>query len=234
MKFENKIFQREIIITKDGSTTFFVPELNENYHSTNGSIQEAKHVFIKYGLHLFLEKFPTKQVRILEIGLGTGLNALLTMIEAEKLDVEVKYTGIEAFPMRIDEIDKINYVEVLNEEKRVEKFLELHQVNWEEMTSITNNFSLLKMNRNIEDIDFENEYDLIFFDAFGYTVQPELWTENIFNKMYASLSQNGLLSTYACRSIIKNNMKSVGFFPEKKEGALGKREMLIAWKLSSK
>lgn len=100
--------QREVIITKDGSTTFYIPELNENYHSTNGAILEAQHVFLKHGMHYYLDRFPANEISILEIGFGTGLNAWLTWLEAEKMNVKVNYVGVEAFPIATHELTMLN------------------------------------------------------------------------------------------------------------------------------
>ncbi|WP_297869750.1 tRNA (5-methylaminomethyl-2-thiouridine)(34)-methyltransferase MnmD [uncultured Flavobacterium sp.] len=218
--------KREIIITDDGSTTIRIPDWNENYHSTHGAIQEAKHVFIKNGLDLLQNQ---KSISILEIGFGTGLNAFITFLET--LDKEkVNYVGVEAYPISTEEIAQMNYVSELQATQYQVIFDKMHSCDWESQQNITNNFILTKRRQFFQDIDDKEQYDLIYFDAFGFPLQPELWSEVIFKKMFDALLPNGILVTYACRSSIKNAMLSVGFSIEKLPGAPGKREMLRAIK----
>ena len=218
--------KREIIITNDGSTKIHIPDWNENYHSTHGAIQEAKHVFIKNGLDLLQNQ---KSISILEIGFGTGLNAFITFLET--LDKEkVNYVGVEAYPISSEEIAQMNYVTELQATQYQVIFDKMHSCDWESQQNITNNFILTKRRQFFQDIDDKEQYDLIYFDAFGFPLQPELWSEVIFKKMFDALLPNGILVTYACRSSIKNAMLSVGFSIEKLPGAPGKREMLRAIK----
>lgn len=218
--------KKEIILTKDGSSSIFLPELNETYHSTFGAIQEAKHVFIKNGLSLINDK----SVSILEIGFGTGLNAFITFLEAQKTDQLIHYVGIEAYPVELDIISSLNYVSELNANEQQDVFDKMHECTWEVENEIQPNFHLTKRQQKFETITDLNKYNLIYFDAFGFDVQPELWNEEIFQKMYDSLQPKGILVTYACRTIIKNAMKQAGFTVEKLPGAPGKREMLRAFK----
>lgn len=218
--------KREIIITKDGSTTIHLPDWNETYHSKFGAIQEAEHVFIKNGLDLFKES----NISILEIGFGTGLNAFITLLEAEKRKQIINYVGVEAYPVLNEEIKSLNYSKELNVEEKQELFIKLHETEWEKENLITKNFLLKKRKQFFDKIDDVDTFDLIYFDAFGFRVQPELWSEEIFDKMYKALKKGGVLVTYACRSSIKNAMLSVGFTIEKLPGAPGKREMLRAKK----
>lgn len=217
--------QREIITTQDGSTTIHLPQWNESYHSKHGAIQEAYHVFIKNGFCLF-EGGP---VSILEIGFGTGLNALITFLEAQKNGQTIDYVGVEAYPVTLDEALQMNYADAL-QVGLSPIFEKMHQVDWEAKTPISHTFSLTKRKQFFHDITDENQYDLIYFDAFGFRVQPELWSPEIFQKMFAALKPNGVLVTYACRSSIKKAMLDSGFFVEKLPGAPGKREMLRAIK----
>lgn len=217
---------REIITTKDGSTTIHLPELNETYHSKFGAIQEAYHVFIKMGFELFSQE----SISILEIGFGTGLNAFITFLEAQKNSKTIDYVGVEAYPVAYDEALQMNYVTELNAEVKSEIFSEMHKSSWEEKHTISQNFCLTKRKQLFEDIIDENSFDLIYFDAFGYTVDPNLWNDIIFAKMYKSLKFGGVLVTYACRTSVKNAMMSSGFSVEKLRGAPGKREMLRAIK----
>lgn len=218
--------KREIIITDDGSTTIRIPEWDENYHSTHGAIQEAKHVFIKNGLDLFQNQ---DSISILEIGFGTGLNAFITFLETLNIE-KVNYVGVEAYPISQEEIAQMNYVSELDSEMYQEIFDKMHSCDWEKQETITENFHLTKRKQFFQDIEDKNQFDLIYFDAFGYPLQPELWSEVIFKKMYDALLPKGTLVTYACRSSIKNAMLSVGFSIEKLPGAPGKREMLRATK----
>ncbi len=218
--------KREILITSDGSTTIHLPDWNEQYHSKHGAIQEAYHVFIKSGLE-FLNK---KNISILEIGFGTGLNAFITFLEASKKDLKVEYVGVEAYPVLDDEIQKLNYVEELNANKHNAVFNKMHSVSWEEKHTIENGFSLHKRKQFFNDIKDENEFDLIYFDAFGARVQPELWTAPIFELMYKALKQKGVLVTYAAKGSVRRAMQSVGFTVERLPGPPGKREMLRATK----
>jgi tRNA U34 5-methylaminomethyl-2-thiouridine-forming methyltransferase MnmC len=218
--------KREIILTKDGSMSIFLPELNETYHSKFGAIQEAKHVFIKNGLSLLNDK----SVSILEIGFGTGLNAFITFLEAQKGFQTIDYVGVEAFPVETEIIDQLNYVSELEADAFESVFKEMHLSNWEIENEITTHFNLTKRKQKIEEISDSNQYNLIYFDAFGFTVQPELWNDEIFEKMYKALKSNGILVTYACRTSIKKAMLKAGFQVEKLPGAPGKREMLRAVK----
>lgn len=220
--------KREIIITDDGSTTIRIPEWDENYHSTHGAIQEAKHVFIKNGLDLFQKQ---DSISILEIGFGTGLNAFITFLETVNKE-KVNYVGVEAYPISSEEIAQMNYVAELQATQYQAVFDKMHSCDWESQQNITENFILTKRKQFFQDIEDKEQYDLIYFDAFGFPLQPELWSEAIFKKMYDALLPKGTLVTYACRSSIKNAMLSVGFSIEKLPGAPGKREMLRATKNS--
>ncbi len=217
---------REIIITNDGSTTIRIPAWNENYHSTHGAIQEAKHVFIKNGLDMFQKQ---DSISILEIGFGTGLNAFITYIETLSKN-KVNYVGVEAYPISPEEVCQMNYVSELDAERFQEVFDKIHSCDWEHQQAIAENFLLTKRKQFFEDIDDKNTYNLIYFDAFGFPLQPELWSEVIFKKMYDALMPNGVLVTYACRTPIRKAMLNAGFSVEKLPGAPGKREMLRATK----
>ena len=225
--------KREIIITADGSTTIHLPEWNEQYHSKHGAIQEAYHVFIKQGLHHFCHLDALPEVAILEIGFGTGLNALITVLEAKKLKVKMNYVGVEAYPVGIDEVLKLNYPKALNIDESEALFKTLHSVNWEEEHIIDSMFSLTKQKKFFEAIDDKETFNIIYFDAFGARVQPDLWTEAIFKKMYDALLIGGVLVTYSAKGSVRRAMQHVGFKVEKLPGPPGKREMLRATKHSA-
>ncbi|WP_445454834.1 tRNA (5-methylaminomethyl-2-thiouridine)(34)-methyltransferase MnmD [Flavobacterium sp. 25HG05S-40] len=217
--------KREIIQTNDGSTTIHLPEWNESYHSKHGAIQEAYHVFIKNGFSLF----EGKPISILEIGFGTGLNCFITFLESLKVNKRIDYVGVEAYPVSIDEAMQMNYPKEIDE-MRSEFYRTMHESPWEVKQQVSEHFTLTKRIQFFQDINDDNAFDLIYFDAFGFRVQPELWSEEIFIKMYKALKPNGVLVTYACRTSIKNAMLSAGFSVKKMPGAPGKREMLRAMK----
>jgi tRNA U34 5-methylaminomethyl-2-thiouridine-forming methyltransferase MnmC len=218
--------KREIVITGDGSTTIRIPDWNENYHSSHGAIQEAKHVFLTHGLDVFQNQ---DEISILEIGFGTGLNAFITFLET-LTKVKVNYVGVEAYPISAAEVAQMNYVSELKAAPYATNFEKMHASDWEHEIAITAQFNLTKRKQFFQDINDKNQYHLIYFDAFGYPLQPELWSEAIFVKMYEALLPGGVLVTYACRSVIKNAMLAAGFSIEKLPGAPGKREMLRATK----
>ncbi len=222
--------ERKIVITADGSTTIHLPEWNEQYHSKHGAIQEAYHVFITHGLRYFLSETTQNTCHILEIGFGTGLNAFITLLETENSDVSISYSGVEAYPVSDDEISKLNYTTALNVTDKVGIFNKLHQVPWEEHHSITSRFSITKQQKFFKDIDDESTYHIIYFDAFGARVQPELWTGFIFKRMYNALKSGGVLVTYSAKGSVRRAMEAVGFIVERLPGPPGKREMLRARK----
>lgn len=218
--------KREIIQTSDGSTTIHIPEWKESYHSKHGAIQEANHVFIKNGLSLF----EGRDIAIMEIGFGTGLNAFITFLESSKLKQDIDYVGVEAYPVSNEELAAMNYVAELGVSSQQSTFNLMHQSNWEEKCIIDGHFDLTKRKQFFDDIVDENYFDLIYFDAFGYHVQPDLWSTEIFRKMYNALKNNGVLVTYAARGVVKRSMIEVGFTVEKLAGPPGKREMFRATK----
>ena len=238
--------QRKIITTADGSNTIQIEEWNEQYHSIHGAIQEANHVYIKHGLLFCIDQkkpsiensrtlentTPTSpDLSILEIGFGTGLNAFLTLLQAEKHQLKVRYVGVEAFPISSNEIEALNYTEQLQVSGENMLFKEMHEISWENDRRLTPYFTLQKQQKLFKDITDQSQFDLIYFDAFGARVQPELWTESIFKIMFDALKVNGVLVTYAAKGSVRRAMQSVGFDVEKLPGPPGKREMLRARKV---
>ncbi|WP_282072797.1 tRNA (5-methylaminomethyl-2-thiouridine)(34)-methyltransferase MnmD [Polaribacter atrinae] len=217
--------KREILITSDGSSTIHLPDWDEQYHSKNGSINETYHVFIKSGLREVTED----DVAILEIGFGTGLNCFITYLEAKK---NIHYVGVEAYPVTAEEVEKMNFIAVLEAEKESETFKKMHAVSWEEKHLISDTFSLTKRKQFFEDIEDKDTFNLIYFDAFGARVQPQLWTVEIFRKMFEALKENGILVTYSAKGSVRRAMQEVGFVVERLPGPPGKREMLRATKKS--
>lgn len=222
--------ERKIIKTEDGSVTIHLPEWNEQYHSKHGAVQEARHVFLKMGLHHYIDNFDPEEISILEIGFGTGLNAFLTMVEAERIDLKINYTGVEAYPVSAEEVLQLNYPEASQAEEWEAKFKEMHMIPWEERSEISKNFNLEKQQKKFDEIEDKGLFDIIYFDAFGARVQPELWTEEIFSIMFKALKNNGVLVTYAAKGSVRRAMLATGFLVEKLPGPPGKREMLRAVK----
>ena len=218
--------KRRVITTADGSKTIHIEDWNEQYHSIHGAIQEAEHVFIKNGLSLFTDQ----RVSILEMGFGTGLNALITLIRSKKLGLKIDYTGVEAFPVAADELEQLNYIPLLNAMDSEKDFERMHSGKWETDIVLSNGFSLTKKQRSFFEVDDENDYDLVYFDAFGARVQPELWTERIFAKMYKAMKHDSVLVTYSAKGSVRRAMQAVGLNVERLPGPPGKREMLRATK----
>lgn len=219
--------KRKIITTGDGSKTIQIEEWDEQYHSKHGAVQEAYHVFIEHGLRLF----KNSKINLLEIGFGTGLNAFITLLEAEKLGLTINYVGVEAYPVSLKEVAELGYGTRLNALSHQQLFEKMHQLPWEENLQISKSFSINKQQKDFKEINDKEEYDLIYFDAFGARVQPELWTEEIFNIMYESLKKGGVLVTYAAKGSVRRAMQTVGFTVERLPGPPGKREMLRARKI---
>lgn len=228
---------REIVTTEDGSSTIFLPEWNESYHSKHGAIQEANHVFIQNGLALMKEK---QAISILELGFGTGLNVLMSALFAKNNEWSLRYTSLEKFPVLEQEFSGLNYAEAirkLDPEKAVDStqmqqlYRTIMQTEWHHFQEIQPNFQLKKVETDFFAFEYPSEtYDLVYFDAFGARVQPELWTENMFEKIYGSMKKDGVLTTYASNGNARRAMIAVGFQVEKRPGPPGKREMLIAIK----
>ncbi len=210
------------MITADGSSTIHLPDWDENYHSTHGAIQEAKHVFISKGF----DAVSVSEVSILEIGLGTGLNCFITFLEAIENKKSINYVGVEAFPVTKKEVSKLNYVAELKAEHQQLVFDEIHNCHWEEKHQIHSSFWLTKRKQFFKDIVDENQFELIYFDAFGAEYQPELWTVTIFEKMFKALKVNGILVTYSAKGSVRRALQEVGFTVERLDGPPGKREML--------
>jgi len=175
-----------------------------------------------------LKYVDQERISILEIGFGTGLNCFITLLEARK---DIDYVGVEAYPVAKEEVEKLNYVAELEAEEKQELFNKIHEVSWEAKHAITNNFSLTKRKQFFSEITDENQFDLIYFDAFGARVQPDLWTEDIFRIMFAALKTEGVLVTYSAKGSVRRAMQAVGFEVERLPGPPGKREMLRATKV---
>ena len=217
----------KLVITNDGSHSIFNPEVNETYHSKHGAIVEAEYVFIKNGL-LAENK---KQFSILEVGFGTGLNALLTAQKAQQKKIAINYHGIELYPVPKESYIQLNFTELIGEEKS--KLLNLHECNWEEEHVINKFFKLTKNEIALENYTSKTKFDIIYFDAFSPEKQAELWTAEIFQNMYDLLKEDGFLVTYCAKGVVKRTMKAVGFEIVVLDGPPGKRQMTRANKTTS-
>ncbi|MBK8722074.1 MAG: tRNA (5-methylaminomethyl-2-thiouridine)(34)-methyltransferase MnmD [Saprospiraceae bacterium] len=219
----------QLIVTEDGSHTLSSEKFGVTYHSIHGAIQESNHIFIEAGLKYICQQ--SKNISILEVGLGTGLNALLTIDFALYLDIIVEYCAIEAYPISLKIVNELNYTNLLDKPNLQQYFLEIHQSDWNTNIQLHNNFPLLKKNNLLENTNFKsNIFDLIYFDAFAPNEQPELWDDAIFHKLYNSLKNKGVLVTYCAKGAFKRILKSCGFIIENLPGPPGKREMVRAIK----
>jgi hypothetical protein len=215
----------ELIKTSDGSTSLYIPQLDETYHSVHGALQETQHVFIKNGLQLF----EHQSISILEIGFGTGLNALVTYKEHKVLQLNIHYETVEAYPISWNEASQMNFSEVLSPTLSP-IFEQMHCCPWDETVALSPIFSFKKRLQRFETINDVDSFDLIYFDAFGAQVQPELWQEAIFQQMYTALKRGGYLVTYAAKGSVRRAMQACGFIVERLPGPPMKREMLRAHK----
>ena len=226
--------KKEIIITADGSHSVAIPELNVSYHSKHGAIQESKHVFIGAGFRYCSGSLDRPDpVRIFEMGFGTGLNAFLTAIEAGEKRIKVYYEAIEEFPLQKEEVDALNYTSVLNNK---DLFQQIHECKWNEEVRLNEYFTLKKVHEDLinyltEVLSEVEGFNIIYYDAFAPTAQPELWTENTFKHLYSMLLPGGILVTYCSKGSVRRAMKAAGLSIEKIPGPPGKREMMRVIKI---
>ena len=218
----------QLVTTSDGSHTLFVKELKEHYHSTFGAMQESAHIFINAGFKSSTSN--QKQINILEVGFGTGLNAFLSCIETISTKVTIHYTTIESNPLAEEITSLLNYPQYFHP-SIASIFSTLHSCPWNEEYKICDLFTILKIENRLEKTNLQTGlYDLIYFDAFGPDVQPELWTEDIFEKIYLATRKDGILITYSAKGSVRRALKNAGFSVEKLPGPPGKREITRAIK----
>jgi tRNA U34 5-methylaminomethyl-2-thiouridine-forming methyltransferase MnmC len=211
----NKSRTRELVKTADGSFTLFIPEVEETYHSTHGAVQESMHVFIENGL----KACDKESIRVLEVGLGTGLNAVLTLQHATK---KIDYCALEPYPLS---------KEILNELSAIhsDQFeMKFHVSNAGEWISLQENFSFIRMEVGLEEFSSEEKFDVIYYDAFGPRVEPGLWTLERMQQCFDLLNDGGVLVTYCAKGEVRRNLQAAGFVVERLAGPPGKREMLRA------
>lgn len=220
----------ETIVTGDGSTSFFTPLLDETYHSRHGAIQEAKHVFINTGLEHAITELNLESISIFEMGFGTGLNCLLTGLWSSRNSFSINYTGIENTVLTKDQLKLCNYIDEVVDENCEQLFDEIHSSTWNEEVGISQNFKLTKLQSEIEEFNNINQYNLIYYDAFGPRVQPHLWEIPVLKKMLQALKPGGYFVTYCAKGSVRRNLIEIGFEIERMPGPPGKREMLRARK----
>jgi tRNA U34 5-methylaminomethyl-2-thiouridine-forming methyltransferase MnmC len=218
-----------LFITEDGSHSVLSEAFGITYHSTHGAIQETQHVFIDAGLKYAVGQGLT-ELAILEIGFGTGLNAFMTFLEAQRLGVKIDYSTFEVYPLSMEQVFQLNYVEKLGAHHVKDSFETLHTGQWGETIPLSNTFNFTKMLADFDQIQHENSFDIIYFDAFAPQAQPHLWETEMMQKMYNALKNKGILTTYCAKGEVKRTLKSVGFTIEKLAGPPGKREMTRAIK----
>jgi len=218
----------KLIETQDGSPSIFSEKFDTGYHSKYGALQESRHVFIEGGL--FYKAILQKELSILDIGFGTGLLAFLTYLQAEKISLKIHYTAVEAYPLPSEMAAELGYPKVLQAETHAPVFGEMHQAPWNSVTHFPNNFTFEKRLGMVEELDFSKPFDLIYYDVFAPSAQPELWGATMMQKMFEALRAEGILVTYCAKGDFKRSLKAVGFQVESPKGPAGKREMTRAVK----
>ena len=216
---------RSIVATEDGSSTLCVPGLNECYHSVHGAIQESMHIFIRNGV----ESCGKSDLRILEAGFGTGLNALLALLDARKNNRRVEYHSFEKYPLTRGEAAALNYPGLLGTEAGG-WFRELHEAPWDEDAEILPCFRLHKHLADFGEVSLPPDFDLVFFDAFSPDVQPRLWGEDVLGRFCCALKPGGVFVTYCVKGAVKQTLRRLGMTVKRLPGPPGKREMLRAVK----
>lgn len=217
-----------LVITQDGSHSILSERYGVTYHSRFGAITESAHVFIAAGLRY--KAVVQSDIAILETGLGTGLNAFMTWLEAERRNLKVSYLGLEAFPVPAEDVPRLNYPAGLGHPDREADFMRLHNSEWDRPYLLSEHFTFEKRQTRIEQFEQPDSFDLIYFDAFAPQSQPELWTQEVFTRMYRSLKPDGVLVTYCAQGHFKRTLKKAGFAIERLQGPPGKREMTRALK----
>ena len=217
--------KRELIITEDGSSSIYVKDLNESYHSRFGALNESLHIFIESGLN----QLKKDSISILEVGFGTGLNALLTLDEAIKTKQIVKYYCLEKHPLSKEEWASLNYTDITQIEN-AHLFNQLHELEWDSWHELSDYYNFYKSKQDLLKFETNLKFDLIYFDAFSPDVQAKLWTEEVFQKMYNCMNPGGLFLSYSVKGMVKRALKSVGFNIELIPGPIGKRVIMRAHK----
>lgn len=214
--------------TTDGSQTIAIPEMHVTYHSIHGAVQESMHVFINAGLLNIISHYET--INIFEMGFGTGLNALLTLNTAIQFGKKINYHAVEQYPLSQTEYLQLNYENYLQQKDLHAYLLRMHECEWNSLINIHPQFNLYKQQQSLLSFTTQEKFNLIYYDAFAPTAQPELWAKEIFSKMFNILLENGILVTYCSKGDVRRAMLAAGFHVEKLPGPPRKREMLRAIK----
>jgi len=215
----------EVRLTADGSKTLYLPHLDETYHSSHGAIQESVHVFIEHGLTYISQQ--TESITVFEMGFGTGLNALLTALWAQKHQRTVKYIGVELHPISEDLWRQMEFVQVKSE---IDLYTKIMSSEWEEFQEINPYFELKKIEKDVLQLELQEQVDLVYYDAFGPRAQSEMWEIPVLTKMHELLKQRGVFVTYCAQGQMKRNLKTLGFELTELPGPPGKRVMTRATK----
>lgn len=214
--------------TDDGALTIRSKMFGVTYHSTHGAIQETQTVFIDAGLAYRAQQ--STKIAVLGIGFGTGLNALMSYLKGQEEGWDIDYIGVEAYPIEMEVVKNLNYISLLDANAYEEDFWKMHQAT-NQTIQLKPNFSFQKRLIKFEDLDYQDQFDVIYYDAFAPNAQPHLWEAPILHKMYTALKKDGVLVTYCAKGVFKRTLKSLGFKVEGLPGPKGKREMTRALKL---
>lgn len=216
-----------LMLTADGSHTAVNQTLDKTYHLVHGAYQESQRVYIELGLWPAFTQFPNGELQVFEMGFGTGLNALLTAMEADKHQRRVNYTAIDAYPMALNDTQQLNFDHLL----QTDYLTQLHESLWNEPVVISPYFTLTKIESRLQDWQTDERFHLIYYDAFAPTAQPELWEPELFSQMAQLLLPDGILTTYCSKSYVQRNLRSASFRVEKHPGPPHKRDILRAVKI---
>lgn len=216
----------QLFVTADGSHSIISTNFEVAYHSKHGAIQESQHVFIDAGLQQLPKE---KDITILEVGFGTGLNALLTALESQHRTGQIEYQAMEAYPVAPELLAKLNYTQ--NIPNSQDLFEQIHKGDWGKTLKVTKTFSILKLQMDFLQLKETNKFDLIYFDAFAPNAQPELWTTEALGIFINSLKPGGILTTYCAKGVVRRSFESLGCTSERIPGPPGKREMLRITKI---
>jgi len=220
----------KIVTTADGSKTIYNAQVGELYHSRNGALQESRHVFVNAGLHYFLDQNNKKDVSILEVGFGTGLNFLLSADACSANNISLNYTGIEAYPLTTEMMGETGYNNYIPVELW-DSYLKHYPGALANSIIINSHCQLQITNCKLLDFQSGKQYDILYFDAFAASHQPEMWEQQAINHVAGFVKPGGVFVTYAITGNLKRMLKALGFNIQKVPGAAGKREMLRAVKL---
>lgn len=221
----------DFISTADGSFTIYNGQYNDHYHSLGGAVKESMHIYIQCGLMEAIKRFD--EIRILDVGFGTGLNALCSFAESEQNLLRIIYTAVEPFPVELNIAEKLNFTDFFENKPTKDVFLEFHKCATERFFEMNEKFQFLKIHRKLQDTELSPKYfNLVYFDPFKPIAHPELWTHEVFYKIYNSMTDDGLLLTYSSSGAVRSALKQAGFVVEKLQGSGKKREISRARKVS--